>query len=131
MPTTRPPMSLAALLAVDAATCAGMGALLALGAGPISTLTALPAPFLVSAGIVLLPVAAFMAVFARARRVPGWAVLVVVAGNLAWVAASLALPLSGAVAPNALGWSALAAQAMVVAGLAGLEWSAARRAATA
>lgn len=109
------------LLAFDAATCAAMGALLLVAADPIAALTHIPAPLLFWAGAVLLPIAAFMAVFSRAMPVPRWAATLVVAGNVAWVLTSIALPAFGLVQPNALGWAFLLGQAAVVALLAKLE----------
>jgi hypothetical protein len=113
------------LLAIDSATCAAMGTLLLAAAGPVNTLTRLPAPLLRWAGLVLLPIAAFMAVLTRLQSVPRWSVMLVVAGNVGWVLASIALPVTQLIQPNALGWSFLFAQAAVVAVLARLESSAA------
>jgi hypothetical protein len=118
-------LSLNTLLVLDAATCALMGLALMAGASTVSALTDLPAPLLFWAGALLLPIAAFMAVASRGRPVAGWAAGVVIAGNVLWVAASLLLPASGLVSPNALGWAFLAGQAGVVAVLAILELSAA------
>jgi hypothetical protein len=115
------------LLAIDAITCAAMGALLMVAAGPVAALTALPAPFLFWAGAVLLPIAAFMALSARLRPIPAAAAALVVLGNIGWVIASLLLPALGFVTPNALGWIFLAAQAAVVAVLATLEAQAMQR----
>lgn len=109
------------LLAIDAMTCAAMGTLLTVAAGPVAALTALPTPFLFWAGAVLLPIAAFMALSARLRPVPAAAAALVVLGNIGWAIASLLLPALGFVTPNALGWIFLAAQAAVVAVLATLE----------
>jgi hypothetical protein len=119
--------SLNGLLAIDAITCAAMGALLMVAAGPVAALTALPASFLFWAGAVLLPIAAFMALSARLRPVPAAAAGLVVLGNIGWVIASLLLPALGFVTPNALGWIFLAAQAAVVAVLATLEAQAMQR----
>lgn len=126
MTTRIRPISLGSLLAIDAATCSAMGALLLAFSAPIAGLTAIPAALLFWAGAALLPIAAFMALSARARPVPAWAAALVVAGNGLWVAASLALPLSGAIAPNGLGWAFLLVQAAAVALLALLELGAAR-----
>ena len=112
---------LQALLAIDAATCAAMGVLLVAGSDLVATLTRLPAQLLLWAGVSLLPIAAFMGVFSRARRVPQWAATLAVLGNLGWVVASVALPVAGIVQPNALGWLFLIGQAVVVALLAILE----------
>lgn len=119
MPTDR--IRLQSLLSFDAATCAAMGALLLAAADPVAALTRLPAPLLFWAGAALLPVAAFMAVCSRAAPVPRWAARLAVAGNAAWVLASIALPAFGLVRPNVLGWGFLLGQAAVVALLAKLE----------
>ncbi len=120
-------ISLRSLLGVDAATCAAMGLLLVLVSGQVAGATQISAPLLFWAGLLLLPVAAFMALSARAARVPGWVASLVVFGNVAWVAASLVLPVAGVIAPNALGWAFLLLQATAVAGLSWLEWAAAVR----
>jgi hypothetical protein len=119
-------LSLRALLAVDAVTCAVMGAALALGAGPIAGLTEIPAPFLLYAGLALLPIAGFMAVSAMRSVVPGGAAWLVIAGNVAWIAASIAILLFGWVSPNMLGTGLILAQAVAVAALVALEHGALR-----
>lgn len=72
MPPTQLPLTLRQVLLLDAATCAAMGAALALASGPIARLTRLPEPLLLGAGLALLPIAAFMALVAL-RRPDGWA----------------------------------------------------------
>lgn len=110
--------SLRAILVFDAVTCVAMGAALLLGSAPIAALTALPPSLLLSAGLALLPIAAVIAFVARWPS--AWGVWMVVAGNLAWVGASLLLLAS--VAPNALGLAFVLAQAVVVAAFARLEY---------
>lgn len=119
-------LSLRPLLALDAATCAVMGLALDFGARPLAALTGLPAPLLLYAGISLLPIALFMAV--AAWRPHTFAVRLIILGNAAWVAASLALLVSGWVAPNGLGIAFVMVQALAVAALALLEQAAARAA---
>jgi hypothetical protein len=118
--------SLKPLLALDAATCAAMGAFLLLGSTPIAGLTQIPASLLFWAGASLIPIAAFMAISSRTTPVPGWAATLVVLGNLLWVAASIILPTTGLVAPNPLGWAFLFGQAGIVAILAKFEFEALR-----
>ncbi|MBO9621357.1 MAG: hypothetical protein J7500_01465 [Sphingomonas sp.] len=106
------------ILRFDAATCAAMGLLLAIGADAIARITALPVPLLREAGLLLLPFAAFV-LWAAGRS--GWPAQAVVAANIAWIAGSVALiasPWSG----NAFGIAFLGAQAAVVMLLAVLEW---------
>lgn len=119
-------LSLKTLLALDAAACTIMGAALLLGSTQIAALTGIPAALLFWAGATLIPAAAFMAASARAVRVPAWAAMVVVIGNVVWAAASLLLPLFGLISPSAAGWAFLAGQAGAVAVLARLEFDAAR-----
>ncbi|MGB3387601.1 MAG: hypothetical protein WBA88_06415 [Pseudaminobacter sp.] len=119
-------LSLKSLLVLDAATCAVMGAALLLGSAPVAMATQIPGGVLFWAGACLIPVAAFMAISARAAPVPVWAATLVVLGNLLWVAASIALPTVGLIAPNPLGWAFLIGQAGVVALLAKLEFDAMR-----
>jgi hypothetical protein len=116
------------ILLIDAATCAAMGGLLILGAGPIAGLTAMPEPLLFWAGVLLIPVAAYMALVARRATDSGAAVWLAILGNLGWVAASLAL--FAFVAPNALGAILVLGQAAVVAALAWAEFTAWRGAGT-
>ncbi|MCB8836477.1 hypothetical protein [Aurantimonas sp. VKM B-3413] len=115
-------LSLQTILALDAATCAAMGMLLVFASGPIAGLTAIPGSFLFFAGLLLPPIAVFMAIFTRTATVPSWAVQVIVAGNVLWVLGSVILPVTGLIAPNGLGWLFLLMQAIIVALFAGLEW---------
>lgn len=120
--TTSDHHRLVGILTLDAATCAAMGLLLLLAAGPIAGITAIPAPLLVWAGALLLPIALHMVVVARFGTGSAPAVWLVILGNIGWVAASLAL--FGFIAPNGLGTALILAQALVVAGLAWLEFRA-------
>ena len=79
------------------------------------------------AGLLLLPVAVFMAYFTRSATVPAWALQVIVAGNVLWVLGIVLLPITGLVTPNGLGWLFLLVQAAVVALFAGFEWAARQR----
>jgi len=112
---------LTTLLRLDALACAVMGAGLALGAGPLARLTALPEGLLIGAGVALLPVGAFIVLVARGTIPLRTGARMVVLGNLGWVLASLGLLASGWGAPNALGQGFVAVQALAVAALAALE----------
>ncbi|MEE4010796.1 hypothetical protein V1T76_01975 [Roseibium sp. FZY0029] len=120
------PVSLKMVLRLDALTCAVTGCLLVGASGWIAGLTALPAGLLFWAGLALFPVAVFMAIFAYADQVPGWASGLIVTGNLLWAVASLLLPITGLVSPNSLGWAFLLVQAVAVLCFTWLEWKAAR-----
>lgn len=112
---------LAHVLVLDAVTCAGMGLALSLFAGPLSGATGLPRGLLLGAGLLLFPVAALMAM--TAARGWAWAVPLILAGNLAWVLASVALLV--AFRPTVLGVAFVLLQGLAVLALAGLEWRAA------
>ncbi|HEY8617751.1 hypothetical protein [Phenylobacterium sp.] len=113
------------VLAVDALTCAAAGALMAGAAGPLSGITALPAPLLLAAGASLFPVAALFAWMSRTRRLGAFHVRVAVLGNAAWVAASLAV--LALTQPNPLGYAFVLGQAGAVTVLALVEAAALRR----
>jgi hypothetical protein len=105
------------VLALDAATCVGMGLLLLAATAPLATLLALPSALLFWAGLLLFPSAALMAA-AAARPLPAlvWTVII---GNAAWVLASLGV--LGVLAPNAFGIAFVLGQAAVVLVLMVLE----------
>jgi hypothetical protein len=107
-------------LAIDAATCAAMGALLAFFSAPLAGLLGLPAALLFYAGVALFPCAALM-LMARRSRALAW---LVVAGNAAWIAGSVVVLL--VTSPTALGYAFVIAQAAAVAVLAELEYMAIR-----
>jgi hypothetical protein len=83
--------ALARALRFDAAASGAMGLLLAADAQPLQTMLGLPSPMLRAAGVFLLPFAASLLLLApRAHGALGL-VRLVIAGNLAWIAASLVL----------------------------------------
>ncbi|GLT11523.1 hypothetical protein ACFQFQ_24460 [Sulfitobacter porphyrae] len=119
--------ALQTILKLDSATCALMGALLVSASGLVAGVTAIPADLLFWAGLLLLPVAAFMAVLAGTVSVPSLGTCLVIGGNVLWIVASLALPVTGVISPNAFGWILVLGQAVVVAGFVWAEWTAAQR----
>lgn len=119
-------LTLKTLLVADALTCAVMGVALLVASAPISAITQIPQALLFWAGLSLLPIAAFMAMTAAFAPASRWAVGLVIIGNIAWVAASLLLPIGGFISPNALGWIFLIGQAAIVAIVAKLEFDASR-----
>jgi hypothetical protein len=107
---------------VDAATCVASGLLLLLGAGPLEPLLGLPVLLLRYAGAMLVVFALLLAsLLARSVLPRGWVAAVIV-GNAAWALASFVLLLSGWVAPTALGYAFVIAQALAVIVLAELEY---------
>lgn len=118
------PLPLRRVFLIDAATCLAMGLLLVVADGPIAALTAIPAALLFYAGLGLIPIAGAMLLTALRPVAPlAW---LMIAGNVAWVVASLALLATGRIAPNALGVVFILAQATAVALLAFVEHAALR-----
>jgi hypothetical protein len=125
MSPIQPNNTLQNVLLLDAATCVAAGALMAFGSDFVAGLTAIPAPLLYWAGLILFPIAALMA-YAGLQTVPQRPIVwLIVLGNIGWVIASVAV--FAFIAPNALGTVFILAQAAVVAVLALLEHSALQR----
>ncbi|QJR16257.1 hypothetical protein [Usitatibacter palustris] len=118
---TDPAILLRRVLVVDAITCTAMGVALLAAATPLSALLNLPAGLLQYAGLGLLPIAAFVGWIATRRGVYSPGVRVVIAGNVLWALASLALVASAWVSPNLLGEAFIVLQAAAVVVLAVLE----------
>lgn len=116
------PAFLRRVLALDSASCAMIGLLLCLGAGPLSGLFGLGERLLFGAGLLLLPLAAFIAWLASRPSPPSPLVWLVIAGNAAWTAESFLLIESEAARITALGTAFVAIQAVAVLGLALLEY---------
>ena len=125
--TARPYRFLRRVLAADAATCAATGVLLLAGGSLLERLLGLPAALLVSAGLSLLPCAAFIAFVATREIMPRAAVWTIIVLNALWVVGSILLLTNGGLAPTALGIAFVLAQAAVVAILAELEYVGLRR----
>jgi hypothetical protein len=115
------------VLFVDAGTCFAMGVLMTTGSSLLAGITQIPAGLLMSAGMSLFPIGAFIAfVAARAATWPTGVWLVIV-GNLGWVAGSLWLLAGGHLVANGLGNTFVLFQAAAVALFAGLEFLGLRR----
>ena len=107
------------ILLLDAASCLGMGALLAIAAGPLTGLFGIDLEILRGAGL-LLPIGLFIgwtALRPVLRPLPIW---LVIAGNLLWTAESFVLIANNA-GITGLGQAFVAAQALMVAALTLLE----------
>ena len=107
------------ILTLDALTCFAAGALMLLGAGLLSPLLGLPVGLLTVAGAMLMPIAALFGWMSRQAAVSPVLLLLAVAGNAAWVVASLVVLF--VCKPSLLGVAFVAGQAAVVAVLAMLE----------
>lgn len=115
------------VLLADAVISGATGLLMFVGADVLMDALNLPAALLRSAGLVLLPYAAFVAFVAIQKDLHGAAVWAVIAINALWAINSLILLLSGWVAPNTLGYAFVVAQAIVVAVFAEPQYIAMRR----
>lgn len=116
------PTFLRRVLAVDAASCIGMGTLMLAGAGTISDVLGLPASLLQTAGAALIPFGLVLAWLATRPVPPRAGVIAVIVCNVVWVAESLALLVGGWIAPTGWGIAFVVAQAGAVAALTALEY---------
>jgi hypothetical protein len=110
------------LLIFDALTCVAMGLLLVVAATPLAALLGLPKDLLHYAGLALFPCAALMS--AAARTFANSLVWTVIAGNFAWVLASVIVAFLLATTP--MGFAFTLIQAAVVLLLGVMELRAAR-----
>jgi hypothetical protein len=123
----QPSLLLRRALLADA-VFSGLSALvLSTGAGVLRSLLALPEPLLRETGLFLIAYAALVGWLGTRTSMPKVFAWIVVAGNAAWTAASIALLFSGWVAPNLLGEAAVAMQAIAVGVFAELQYVGLRR----
>src|SRR6195256_6238618 len=101
--------------------------LLTFGAGELAPLLNLPAALLRESGLFLIAYAALVGWLGSRQSMPKALVGIVIAGNVAWTVASIALLFSGAVTPNLLGEVFVAIQAITVGVLAELQYIGLRR----
>ena len=120
-------MFLRRILALDALSCAGMGLAMSLAAGPLALMLGLPEGLICGAGLLLLPLAAFIGWLASRPSPPRLLVWVVIVGNLGWTVESFALIGQHGTTITALGTAFVAVQALAVLALAGLEYIGLRR----
>jgi hypothetical protein len=115
-----------ALLA-DAVASGTMGIVLAAATAPLASWFGLPLPLLREVGLLLIPYAALLIYLAAKAMTPHLPAQLIVVGNALWVVASVALLISGPVAPTALGTAFVIAQALLVAILAEIQLLGLRR----
>ncbi|HEX8483461.1 MAG TPA: hypothetical protein VF650_16295 [Allosphingosinicella sp.] len=121
------PSFLRRVLALDAASCLMIGLLLALGAEPLSGLFGLGERLLFGAGLLLLPLCAFIGWLATRPMPPSPLVWLLIAGNAAWTAESFLLIATEGGRITALGTAFVAAQALAVMGVTLLEYAGLRK----
>lgn len=111
----------------DAVISGATGLLLLAGAGVLTSWLGVPAPLMRYAGLILLPFAAMVLYLARTPLVSRAGVRLVIALNVAWVAASILVLVAGWIEPTTLGLAFVIFQAVVVAGFAELQYTGLRR----
>jgi hypothetical protein len=114
-------------LIADAVATAATGLLMTAASAALETWLNIPAPLLFYAGIVLLPYAAFVFYLASRDVVSRAAVWAVVACNALWAIDSVILLMTGWIAPSALGYAFVIAQALVVAAFCEFQYVGMRR----
>jgi hypothetical protein len=117
------------ILLADAFICAATGLLLLSASGILEPMLELSAAFMQNVGLVLLPIAGFIAYVGTRTEISRRLVWVVIFGNALWVIDSIALLMSGWVTPTLLGQAFIVTQAIAVAVIAKLEYFGLRRAA--
>jgi hypothetical protein len=123
----RPPVFLRRALFIDAVASGATGLLMIAGAGLVENLLGLPAALLRGAGLVLIPYVAFVVYTGTREAISRPAVWTIIVANVLWAAASALLLVSGLVAPTALGYTFVIAQAVVVALLGELQYMGLRK----
>lgn len=116
-------------LIADAVASGATALLLAAGAGMLAGLLGLPVELMRYAGLALVPFVAFVAFVGTRRDIPRGAAGAIVVVNFAWVLGSVALLVSGWVAPTVLGYAFVLVQAVAVGVFAELQWIGLRRSA--
>ncbi len=91
-------------------------------AGALAPLLSLPEAVLRETGLFLIAYTALVGWLGTRASAPKALVMIVIAGNAAWTAASFALLFSGAVTPNLLGEIVVAAQAIATGAFAELQY---------
>lgn len=125
--TIRASSLLRRVLVVDAVFSGVSGVAMIAFAEVVASLLQLPVELISEAGIVLVPFAAFVGFVASRSEPARLAVWAIIAINIVWTVDSIVLLFGGWVAPNALGYAVVIAQAAGVLVLADLEFMGLRR----
>jgi hypothetical protein len=123
MTITSHPNFLRYVLWSDVIASGATGLLMIAAAGVLESFLGLPSTLTREAGLILMPYVAFVAFVAISAQISRAAVWVIIAANAAWTIGSFGLLVSGVVAPTALGYAFVIAQALVVATLAMLQYA--------
>jgi hypothetical protein len=116
------------VLIADAAVSAAVGALMALGAGPLQAVLGLPSALLTIAGVALFPYAACLVWLATRAAVPRAAVWVPIALNVIWALDCGLVLFAAGLQPTWLGEAFVVIQIVTVLAFAELEFIGLRRA---
>jgi len=117
------------ILLADAATSGAIGLLMMFGSGLLEQLLELPPSLTRTAGISLLPFAAFLVYLAARQYLSSSALWLVIVINVLWTLGSILLLIEEAIEPNGLGYAFVLFQAVGVAIFAVLEYVALRKSA--
>jgi hypothetical protein len=115
------------ILIADAVISGASGILMLTAANALSQLLGVPAELLRSAGLSLIPFTAFVVWICTRAAIPRTSVWTVIALNVAWVLASVALLFVDRLDPNRLGVAFIVLQAVAVAGFAEMQYVGLRR----
>ena len=122
-----PSLLLCRALLADAIFSGTSAVVLTLGAGALAPLLSLPDALLRETGLFLILYAALVGWLGTRQMMPKALVGLVIVGNAVWTLASIALLLSGLVAPNLLGDAFVVAQAIATGVFAELQYVGLRR----
>jgi hypothetical protein len=122
-----PSQFLCRALLADAVFSGIAAMVLTLDAGALAPLLALPEALLRETGLFLIAYTALVGWLGTRQTMPKILVAIVIAGNIAWTVASIALLFSGAVTPNLLGEVFVAVQAIATGVFAELQYIGLRR----
>jgi hypothetical protein len=120
-------LSLPATLQLDAVVSGANGLAYLLGASLLDDVLGVQASSIRPVGVFVLVYAVVVGAVGFRRPVNRRAATVVVGGNVLWATESLVVAATDLGTPTATGTAWIVAQALLVAGLASLQWSALRR----
>jgi hypothetical protein len=123
MTITSHPNFLRYVLWSDVIASGATGLLMIAAAGVLESFLGLPSALTREAGLILVPYVAFVGFVAISAEISRAAVWAIIAANAVWTIGSFGVLVSGVVAPTALGYAFVIAQALVVAIFAMLQYA--------